>query len=333
MTNEELKHALALVASQNAKLLSKPKRDAWDKISLFAPLITGLVITCTGLWITHRFDQIQKESDGRKQAADALVAQREREWQNRLSRTELLNKFMPYLTGTDQQSSMAIVAISITGDADLMDAVSKMVPSKGVKEGLTQVAAKGPTEEIRNKASTTLNLLETMNRAPEIPDSERSLRLRALKVALGELRRGVKEDPPGSNRGPDVDKYNRFAGVPDGTAWSGSFIYWCYAQAAGDPAKMPVKLGAAFKMVQQRLVESKRWHPKESDYKPQSGDLAIFELSPNNLHGGIVVNADDAWVYTVEGNTTPSNDSSQAEAVAGKAQPYSLVKGYGDMNF
>ena len=29
----------------------------------------------------------------------------------------------------------------------------------------------------------------------------------ATAIALSELARGVREDPPGSNRGPDVDRY------------------------------------------------------------------------------------------------------------------------------
>jgi hypothetical protein len=344
MTNEELKRALSLLASQNSKLLAKPRRDRWDKFSLFTPLVTGLVITLTSLYITHRFETVQKRNEAEKAAAERKatveekklrdeIAARDQAWQQRLARTELLNKFIPYLAGTDKQASMAIVAISITGDSDLMDAVSRMVPSQGVKEGLSQVAAKGPTEEIRNKASTTLNLLETLSRAAASAKNPESLRSRALQVALGELKRGVKEEPPGSNRGADIDKYNQSVNLPAGTPWSGSFVCWCYAQAVSKGAQLPMKLTASFQTIEQALVAAGRWKPRDSGYAPQQGDLVIFERKPQQWHGGIVVSVDESYVYTIEGNTTPDDDSRQAEAVAGKARPRNLVEGFGDMNF
>src|SRR5438477_9329640 len=114
MTNEELRNALALLASQNSKLLGKPKRDNWDKFAVFAPLLTGLIITITGLYITHRFETVQKQNEAKKIEAEKRAAAeadrvrneitaREHQWQKRLDRTELLNKFIPYLAGTDQQ--------------------------------------------------------------------------------------------------------------------------------------------------------------------------------------------------------------------------------------
>ena len=78
MTNEELRSALALVASQNSKLLAKPKRNAWDKLSLFAPLMTGLIITITSLYITHRFETVQKENEARKTESERKAAAEEK---------------------------------------------------------------------------------------------------------------------------------------------------------------------------------------------------------------------------------------------------------------
>ena len=344
MTNEELRNALALLASQNSKLLGKPKRDNWDKFAVFAPLLTGLIITITGLYITHRFETVQKQNEAKKIEAEKRAAAeadkvrneitaREHQWQQRLDRTELLNKFIPYLAGTDQQASMAIVAISITGDSDLMEAVSRMVPSKGVKEGLSQVAAKGPTEEIRAKASTTLNLLETLSRAASAKNEKDSIGGRAVQIALEELKRGVKENPPGSNRGPQIDRYNQFANIPVGSPWAGSFVCWCYGQAVAKGAELPIKLSPSFQLTEQALVAAGRWRPNNSAYTPKPGDLVLFEWKPMQWHGGILVDVDQSRVYTVEGNTSPTDDSRQAEAVAGKARSRDLVKGFGDMSF
>src|SRR5262245_53770132 len=58
----------------------------------------------------------------------------------------------------------------------------------------------------------------------------------AIKVGLGEV--GVKEEPPGSNRGPQVDEYLKASGnanppgKKEGNQWCLSFVYWCFDQAA-----------------------------------------------------------------------------------------------------
>ena len=82
----------------------------------------------------------------------------------------------------------------------------------------------------------------------------------------------------------------------------------------------------------QQLAQAGRWKPKESGYKPQPGDIALFQWSATVFHGGIIVSIDDTYVYTIEGNTTPSDDARQSEAVAGKARLLTSVKGYGDMS-
>lgn len=47
---------------------------------------------------------------------------------------------------------------------------------------------------------------------------------------------GVKEKPLGSNRGPEVDAYNRAAGTDLGSPWCASVTHWGYAQH-GLPAR------------------------------------------------------------------------------------------------
>ncbi len=355
MTNEQLREALALLASQQKKLIEKPKRDFWDKFSIFAPLITGLVITGTSLYITDKIQSAQKvaadRKEGTEKAAAALKAEadrkasevarklheetaaREKEYQLRLARTELLNKFIPYLAGKDEEVSMAIVAISITGDSELMDAVARMTPGKGVQSGLALVASKGPTEEIRTRASATLNLIETVSRAVPTKGIQ-TLGERALEIALGELKRGVKEEPPDSNRGERIDVYNRAAGFSEsGIPWSGSFVFWCYTQALKKGTTLPVKLSASWRATEHSLKEAGRWKPQGSGYEPKPGDLAIFEWTTDSFHGGIVAGVDGDKVYTIEGNTSPDDKSRNGDSVAGKVSTKNRVKGYGDMNF
>lgn len=69
-----------------------------------------------------------------------------------------------------------------------------------------------------------------------------SLGLRALDLARAELRRSVREEPPGSNTGPDVRRYlagcvrhGRRLGLTAG-AWCAALASWCVWQAWCDEA-------------------------------------------------------------------------------------------------
>ena len=57
---------------------------------------------------------------------------------------------------------------------------------------------------------------------------------RVLEVACGEI--GSREQPPGSNRGPRVDQYTNWVGVPadkSGPPWCAAFASWCWTHASG----------------------------------------------------------------------------------------------------
>ena len=51
-----------------------------------------------------------------------------------------------------------------------------------------------------------------------------------LKFAASQV--GVMEDPPGSNRGKEVEQYLASVGVAPGNAWCAAFVYFCVEQAA-----------------------------------------------------------------------------------------------------
>ena len=61
----------------------------------------------------------------------------------------------------------------------------------------------------------------------------------ALDAARGEI--GVREVPPGSNRGPKVDVYLRAVGLDPAAgcyAWCAAFVYWCFGKGAA-PSSAP----------------------------------------------------------------------------------------------
>lgn len=69
---------------------------------------------------------------------------------------------------------------------------------------------------------------ETVPKPPAVPDS--GLMQKALQFAVSQI--GVKERPPGSNKGEEVEEYLASVGLGGGFAWCMAFVYWCYDQAA-----------------------------------------------------------------------------------------------------
>ena len=56
-----------------------------------------------------------------------------------------------------------------------------------------------------------------------------SLMMDSLQIARGQV--GVREVPPDSNRGPDVERYLASVGRGPGDSWCAAFCYWCILQA------------------------------------------------------------------------------------------------------
>lgn len=118
---------------------------------------------------------------------------------------------------------------------------------------------------------------------------------RALLWSLAEKERGAREEPPGSNTGPDIRAY--FAGAkrrgseePLGLEGGN----WC---AAGASAALYAVLGpgetaphgwrAAVVELVEDAAAAGAWHPvehaRDGSYTPQPGDLAIYDRSePGN---------------------------------------------------
>lgn len=133
----------------------------------------------------------------------------------------------------------------------------------------------------------------------------------------------------------DLDKISGFYnGKKNGYAWCDVFVDWCFVEAFGvDKAKglllQPNKsLGAGCHYSAQYFKKAGQFHTK-----PKKGDQIFFYDSKGGIsHTGIVVNVDNTYVYTVEGNT-----SSDAGVVANGGSvndkkyklSYSRIAGYG----
>jgi hypothetical protein len=128
------------------------------------------------------------------------------------------------------------------------------------------------------------------------------LAVKALEIAESKL--GVKEHPPGSNRGPEVDEFLRSVGLdPERKAypWCAAFVSWCVEQAGHEIFLIPIFRRSASC---QRLVELNEHLHMPS---PQAGCVFVH-LNPDHTgHTGFVtsVRADGSF-DDISGNSDAS---------------------------
>ena len=142
---------------------------------------------------------------------------------------------------------------------------------------------------------------------------------KTLEAARGEI--GVREDPPGSNRGPKVDEYLRSVGLNPAAgsfAWCAAFVCWCFgkgAAALGAPNPLPRTAGALKLWNDAGKTGAKRIGAAEARSKPslvKPGQVFVLSAGGGLGHVGIVESAENGVLTTIEGNT---NDGGSREGV------------------
>ncbi len=64
-------------------------------------------------------------------------------------------------------------------------------------------------------------------------------------LAWADSQVGVREQPRGSNHGPEVKEYLLSVGLPQGHPWCAAGAYWCCLKAGIKPSNLPEKRSAA----------------------------------------------------------------------------------------
>ena len=109
---------------------------------------------------------------------------------------------------------------------------------------------------------------------------------------------GIRE--VGSNRGKDIFRYQKSAGVKSGMPWCGSFVWFCYKEAGLSPdIKGPAR--AANWFINKDKIIIVRGEIKKR--KAQSGDVIGVSYSKGINHVGFYDAESDKFYLTVEGNT------------------------------
>lgn len=112
-----------------------------------------------------------------------------------------------------------------------------------------------------------------------------------------EAQLGIQEK--GNNRGKEVEKYQKAAGVKPGMAWCASMVFWCHAECG---VKLNIKNPA----------QARSWFPKDKVIvrygkelkQPKKGDVIGVGNNKGINHAGFYDRSEDRSYYCIEGNTS-----------------------------
>lgn len=136
-----------------------------------------------------------------------------------------------------------------------------------------------------------------------------ALLAKALNIAASQI--GVVENPPGSNRGPQVDTYLKTAGLdPEGKhySWCAAFVYWCFQQAADQLGTHNPLVKSAGCLDDWDLATCPKITKLNAVKDPslvRPGFIFIIDHGNGSGHTGLVESSGGGLLTTIEGNTNP----------------------------
>jgi hypothetical protein len=130
--------------------------------------------------------------------------------------------------------------------------------------------------------------------------------LLALLLILARKELGVKETPPGSNRGPRVEEYLHSVHLGPGYAWCAAFVYWLFEQASASLNRINPLPRTASCLDHWNKTRGEKITAQQVLADPtliEPGDIFIIRKTGIKGHTGIVVSVLDGYIHTIEGNT------------------------------
>jgi hypothetical protein len=133
----------------------------------------------------------------------------------------------------------------------------------------------------------------------------------------------VKEDPPGTNRGPHIDRWCKWANGLTGYPWCAAFVCGMIREACGLIIPEPRRASVGFLEAWAKSIG----HLLKPGERPIPGDLICYRFDSDNWpdHIGIVDKVIAVrWlrgnflgtVRTLEGNTSAGNDANGGQVQA-----------------
>jgi CHAP domain len=135
---------------------------------------------------------------------------------------------------------------------------------------------------------------------------------RVISIAAREAAKPVREVPSNSNRGPEVEQYQRRADSHAGLAWCCSFVYWCFDEASHALSRPnPMVKTAGCLDHWQRAIDAGarrilRARAVGDPSRLAPGMIFIMDHGGGFGHTGIVAQVNGGLLSTIEGNTDAS---------------------------
>ncbi len=161
-----------------------------------------------------------------------------------------------------------------------------------------------------------LSLLFSLNAWPQTIMQKRECIYQAASSQVG-----IRENPLGSNKGKEVEKYLKDVGLTGGYAWCAAFTTWCYNQCQPLPANFPKTAWAPAYAKPDKIIYSRGMQVKRKGIttQPKQSDLYfVFDYYARRIgHIGIIEDWNpqafgNSYLTTIEGNT---NDNGGSEGI------------------
>lgn len=138
-------------------------------------------------------------------------------------------------------------------------------------------------------------------------DSNKAYLTEVIKIARSQI--GVMEEPPGSNRGKTVEKYQASVNLPPGTYWCAAFVYWCFQKAADNLKRKNPVFKTGHCMTHWNKTTGKKILAADAVNNPslvKPGHIFIINTGGSHGHTGLVEKVEGGFIHTIEGNTDPA---------------------------
>jgi CHAP domain len=147
---------------------------------------------------------------------------------------------------------------------------------------------------------------------PSVINATTPFMARVVRIAGVQAAKPVREVPPFSNRGPDVEAFQTRVGIRPGLAWCCAFVYWCYDEAAHVMNRrnpMVRTAGCLDHWERATSAGAKRIMRARAVANPAllgPGMIFVIDHGGGLGHTGIIARVNGGFLDTIEGNTDAS---------------------------
>ncbi len=128
-----------------------------------------------------------------------------------------------------------------------------------------------------------------------------------LKEAVSQI--GVMENPPGSNKGPEVNQYLASVGLQPGLYWCAAFVYWSFNEASKKLNRSNPLVKTGHVMSHWNKTAEKKILTVDAANNPsliKPGHIFILNTGGSSGHTGLVEKTEGGFIHTIEGNSNNS---------------------------